>query len=114
MSATRGIPERSRGEFCAGYMECSTEVAGDTLGRWRGKRGARAGRLLPVVVVDAEEGAGEGHHLAIGNEDAGVNFPRWGGDEGCAEECDAEEAEQAGDDELERRLGFIWLHGLRG
>ena len=74
-------------------MECSTEVAGDTLGRWRGKRGARAGRLLPVVVVDAKEGASEGHHFAIGNEDAGVNLPRWGGDEGYTEECDAEEAE---------------------
>ena len=114
MSAIRDIPERSRGEFCAGYMECSTEVAGDTLGRRRGKRGARAGRLLPVVVVDTEEGAGEGHHFAIGNEDAGVNLSRWGGDEGCTEEEHAEEAEQGGDDELECRLGFIRLHGLRG
>ena len=76
---------------------------------------ARRGHRLPaVVVVDAKEGAGEGHHLAVSNEHAGVNLPRWGGDEGCAEECDAEEAEQGGDDELERRLGFIWLHGLRG
>lgn len=100
MSATRGIPERSRGEFCAGYMECSTEVAGDTLGRWRGKRGARAGRLLPVVVVDAEEGAGEGHHLAVGYEDAGVNLSRWGREEGCAEEGETEEAEDGSDPEL--------------
>ena len=76
---------------------------------------ARCGhRLPPVVVVDAEEGAGEGHHFAIGNEDAGVNLPRWSGDEGCAEEEHAEEAEQGGDDELECRLGFIWLHGLLG
>lgn len=100
MSSTRGIPERSRGEFCAGYMECSTEVAGDALGRWRGKSGARAGRLLPVVVVDAEEGAGEGHHLAIGYEDTGVNLPRWGREEGCAEEGETEEAEDGGDPEL--------------
>lgn len=100
MSATRGIPERSRGEFCAGYMECSTEVAGDTLGRWRGKRGARAGRLLPVVVVDPEEGAGEGHHLAVGYEDTGVNLPRWGREEGDAEKGDTEEAEDRGDPEL--------------
>ena len=78
---------------------------------WVARRGYR---LPPVVVVDAEEGAGEGHHFAIGNEHAGVNLPRWGGDEGCAEECDAEEAEQGGDDELECRLGFIWLHGLLG
>lgn len=53
----------------------------------------RGHRLPPVVVVDAEEGAGEGHHLAIGNEDAGVNLPWWGGDEGCTEEEHAEETE---------------------
>ena len=53
----------------------------------------RGHRLPPVVVVDAEEGAGEGHHFAIGNEHAGVNLPRWSGDEGCAEEEYAEEAE---------------------
>ena len=100
MSAIRDIPERSRGEFCAGYMECSTEVAGDTLGRRRGKRGARAGRLLPVVVVDAEEGAGEGHHLAIGYEDTGVYLSRWGREEGDAEEGETEEAEDGGDPEL--------------
>ena len=29
----------------------------------------------------------------FGIEDAGVNLPRWGGDEGCAEEEHAEEAE---------------------
>ena len=50
-------------------------------------------RLPAVVVVDAEEGAGEGHHFAIGNEHAGVNLPRWGGDESCAEEEYAEETE---------------------
>lgn len=94
------IPELNRGEFCAGYMECSTEVAGDTLGRWRGKSGARAGRLLPVVVVDAEEGAGEGHHLAVGYEDTGVNLPRWGREEGDTEEGESEEAEDRGDPEL--------------
>ena len=81
-------------------MECSTEVAGDTLGRWRGKRGARAGRLLPVVVVDAEEGAGEGHHLAVGYEDTGVNLPRRGREEGDTEEGESEEAEEGGDPEL--------------
>ena len=43
-----------------------------------------------------------------------MNLPRWGGDKGCTEEEHAEEAEQGGDDELERRLGFIWLHGLLG
>ena len=53
----------------------------------------RGHRLPAVVVVDAEEGASEGHHFAIGNEHAGVNLPRWGGDEGCAEEEYAEEAE---------------------
>ena len=37
----------------------------------------RGHRLPAVVVVDAEEGAGEGHHLAVGNEYAGVNLPRW-------------------------------------
>ena len=100
MSATRGIPERSRGEFCARYMECSTEVADNALGRWRGKRGARAVRSVAVVVVDAEEGAGEGHHLAVGYEDTGVNLPRWGSEEGCAEEGETEEAEDGGDPEL--------------
>ena len=76
---------------------------------------ARRGHRLPaVVVVDAEESAGEGHHLAVSNEDAGVNLPRWGGDEGCTEEEYAEEAEQGGDDELKCRLGFIRLHGLLG
>lgn len=58
------------------------------------------GRLLPVVVVDAEEGAGEGHHLAVGYEDTGVNFPRWGREEGDAEEGETEEAEDGGDPEL--------------
>ena len=53
----------------------------------------RGHRLPAVVVVDAEEGASEGHHLAVSNEHAGVNLPRWGGDEGYTEECDAEEAE---------------------
>ena len=53
----------------------------------------RGPRRPPGVGVDAEEGAGEGHHFTIGNEDAGVNLPRWGGDEGCAEEEHAEEAE---------------------
>lgn len=81
-------------------MECSAEVAGDTLGRWRGNRGARAGRLLPIVVVDAEEGAGEGHHLAVGYEDTGVNLPRWRSEEGDAEEGETEEAEDGGDPEL--------------
>ena len=53
----------------------------------------RGHRLPAVVVVDAEEGAGEGHHFDIGNEDGGVKLSRWGGDEGCTEEEHAEEAE---------------------
>ena len=53
----------------------------------------RRHRLPAVVVVDAEEGASEGHHFTIGNEYAGVNLPRWGGDEGCSEEEHAEETE---------------------
>lgn len=55
---------------------------------------------MAVVVVDAEEGAGEGHHFAVGYEDTGVNFPRWGCEEGCAEEGETEEAEDGGDPEL--------------
>lgn len=50
----------------------------------------RAGRLLPVVVVDTEEGAGEGHHLSVGYEDTGVNLPRWRREEGHAEEGETE------------------------
>ena len=95
------------------YIE--VEYEGEELGRVRCRvmQVVRRGHRLPaVVVVDAEEGAGEGHHLAVGNEYAGVNLSRWGGDEGCTEEEHAEEAEQGGDDELERRLGFIRLHGL--
>ena len=57
-------------------------------------------RSVAVVVVDAEEGAGEGHHLAVGYEDTGVNLPRWGCEEGCAEEGETEEAEDGGDPEL--------------
>lgn len=55
---------------------------------------------MAVVVVDAEEGTGEGHHLAVGYEDTGVNLPRWGREEGCAEEGETEEAEDGGDPEL--------------
>ena len=55
---------------------------------------------MAVVVVDAEEGAGEGHHLAVGYEDTGVNFPRWGREEGDTEEGETEEAEDGGDPEL--------------
>lgn len=57
-------------------------------------------RSVAVVVVDAEEGAGEGHHLTIGYEDTGVNLPRWGREEGDAEEGETEEAEDGGDPEL--------------
>ena len=60
----------------------------------------RGHRLPPVVVVDAEEGASEGHHFAVGNEDAGVNLPRWGTEEGDTEEGETEEAEDGGDPEL--------------
>ena len=53
----------------------------------------RGHRLPAIVVVDAEESAGEGHHFAVGNEHAGVNLSRWGGDEGCSEEEHTEETE---------------------
>lgn len=43
------------------------------------------------MVVDAEEGAGEGHHLSIGYEDTGVNFPRRGSEEGDAEEGEGDQ-----------------------
>ena len=62
--------------------------------------GLGVGRSVAVVVVDAEEGAGEGHHLAVGYEDTGVNLSRWGREEGDAEEGDTEEAEDGGDPEL--------------
>lgn len=55
---------------------------------------------MAVVVVDAEEGASEGHHLAVGYEDTGVYLSRWGREEGCAEEGETEEAEDGGDPEL--------------
>lgn len=55
---------------------------------------------MAVVVVDPEEGAGEGHHLAVGYEDTGVNLPRWGREEGDTEEGESEEAEDRGDPEL--------------
>ena len=55
---------------------------------------------MAVVVVDAEEGASEGHHLAIGYEDTGVNLARWGREEGDTEEGESEEAEDRGDPEL--------------
>lgn len=55
---------------------------------------------MAVVVVDAEEGAGEGHHLAVGYEDTGVNLSRWGREEGDTEEGESEEAEDGGDPEL--------------
>ena len=50
-------------------------------------------RLPAVVVVNAEEGASEGHYFSVGDEYAGVDFPWWGGDEGCSKQDDAEEAE---------------------
>lgn len=62
-------------------------------------RGGRV-RSVAIVVVDAEEGAGEGHHLSVGYEDTGVNLPRWRREEGCAEEGETEEAEDGGDPEL--------------
>ena len=79
------LGEEGRGDaggMAMGWVRCGVA--------WVVRRGHR---LPAVVVVDAEEGAGEGHHFAIGNEDAGVNLPRWGGDEGCTEEEHAEEAE---------------------
>lgn len=57
-------------------------------------------RSVAVVVVDAEEGTGEGHHLAVGYEDTGVNLPRWGSEEGDTEEGETEEAEDGGNPEL--------------
>ena len=69
---------------------------------------ARRGHRLPaVVVVDAEEGAGEGHYFSVGDEYTGVNLSRRDGDEGRTEKSDAEEAESGGDDELEGRLRVI-------
>ena len=62
--------------------------------------GKGQGRSVAIVVVDAEEGAGEGHHLAVGYEDTGVNLPRWGCEEGDTEEGESEEAEDRGDPEL--------------
>ena len=59
------------------------------------------------MVVDAEEGACEGHYFSVGDEYAGVNLSRRDGDEGGTEKSDAEEAEQGGDDELEGRLRVI-------
>ena len=53
----------------------------------------RGHRLPPVVVVDAEEGAGEGHYFSVGDEYAGVNLSRRDGDEGGTKQGDAEEAE---------------------
>ena len=53
----------------------------------------RGHRLPAVVVVDAEEGAGEGHYFSVGDEYAGVNLSRRDGDEGGTEKSDAEEAE---------------------
>ena len=62
--------------------------------REEGQRKPWAGHRLPaVVVVDAEEGASEGHYFSVGDEYAGVEFPWWGGDEGCSKQDDAEEAE---------------------
>lgn len=55
---------------------------------------------MAVVVVDAEGGAGEGHHLAVGYEYTGVNLPRWGREEGDTEEGESEEAEDRGEPEL--------------
>lgn len=57
-------------------------------------------RSVAIVVVDAEEGAGEGHHLSVGYEDTGVNLPRWGTEEGDTEEGETEEAEDGSDPEL--------------
>ena len=59
-----------------------------------GQRKPWVGHQLPaVVVVDAEEGASEGHYFSVGDEYAGVDLSWWGGDEGCPKEGDAEEAE---------------------
>lgn len=55
---------------------------------------------MAIVVVDPEEGAGEGHHLAVGYEDTGVYLSRWGREEGDTEEGESEEAEDRGDPEL--------------
>ena len=66
------------------------------------------GHRLPAgVVVDAEEGAGEGHYFSVGDEYTGVNLSRRDGDEGGTKQGDAEEAEQGGDDELEGCLRVI-------
>ena len=59
-----------------------------------GQRKPWAGHRLPaVVVVNAEEGASEGHYFSVGDEYAGVDLSWWGGDKGSSKQGDAEEAE---------------------
>ena len=74
-------------------MVHSSGGGGALFGR-EGQRKPWAGHRLPaVVVVDAEEGASEGHYFSVGDEYAGVDLSWWGGDEGCPKQGDAEEAE---------------------
>ena len=82
-------------------------MCGALCGREGNESRGKGHRLPAVVVVDAEEGAGEGHYFSVGDEYAGVNLSRRDGDEGGTEKGDAEEAEQGGDDELEGRLRVI-------
>ena len=46
---------------------------------------------MAVVVVDAEEGAGEGHHLSVGYKDTGESLARWGSEEGNAGEGEGDQ-----------------------
>ena len=74
-------------------MVCSVRGGGALFGR-EGQRKPWVGHRLPaVVVVDAEEGASEGHYFSVGDEYAGVDLSWWGGDEGRSKQGDAEEAE---------------------
>ena len=53
-----------------------------------------------MVIVDADDGAGEGEDLAEGGEDSGVDDTCGRYDEGGNEEDDAENNEEDGNTEL--------------
>ena len=74
-------------------MVRSVGGGGALFGREGNESRGEGHRLPAVVVVDAEEGASEGHYFSVGDEYAGVDFPWWGGDKGCPKQGDAEEAE---------------------
>ncbi len=49
---------------------------------------------IPVVVVDAEEGAGKGAHFAEGNEDAGIDDPYGWEEDAAVEQPHSRKGEQ--------------------